>query len=50
MFYGLATNEAYWKQRINLFIALAPAVNLTNSNICKNKYPLLIKMDKLLEN
>ena len=29
MFYGLATNEEYFKDKINSFIALAPAVKLT---------------------
>ena len=31
MFYGLAKNEDYFKDRINLFIALAPCVKITNS-------------------
>jgi hypothetical protein len=31
MFYGLATNHDFWKERINLFVALAPVVNLSNT-------------------
>ena len=31
MFYGLATNEEYFKDRVNVFIALAPAVKITNA-------------------
>lgn len=28
MFYALAINSDFWKQRVNLFVALAPVVNL----------------------
>ena len=31
MFYGLAENESWFKERINLFVALAPAVKITNT-------------------
>jgi hypothetical protein len=31
MFYALATNEKYFKDKINLFIALAPVVRLDNA-------------------
>lgn len=31
MFYGLATDHDFWVDRINLFIALAPVVNLSNT-------------------
>lgn len=32
MFYGLATNHDYWVDKINLFVALAPVVNLSNTD------------------
>ena len=32
MFYALATNPEFWKKRLNLFVALAPVVNLKNSD------------------
>ena len=32
MFYGLATNEDYFKDALNLFVALAPAVKMDQSN------------------
>lgn len=37
MFYALATNHEYWKEKINLFVALAPVVNLkgTDSTLIK---------------
>jgi hypothetical protein len=31
MFYALATNEDYLKDRINLFVALAPVLRLGNT-------------------
>ncbi len=33
MFYALASNSEYMKKRINLFVALAPAVMLHNSKV-----------------
>jgi len=35
MFYGLATNGEYFRKRINLFVALAPAVLLHNSKLAE---------------
>lgn len=32
MFYGLATDHDFWEERINLFVALAPVVNLSNTD------------------
>ena len=32
MFYALATNAEYWKNKINLFVALAPVVNMANTD------------------
>lgn len=31
MFYALATDPDYWVDRVNLFVALAPVVNLSNT-------------------
>ena len=31
MFYGLSTNCDFWTERINLFVALAPVVDLSNT-------------------
>ena len=30
MFYGISDNEAFWKQRLNLYVALAPVTRLNN--------------------
>ena len=38
MFYALATNNDYWKDRINLFIALAPVVNLAATDSTLIRY------------
>lgn len=47
MFYGLAENEKWFKERINLFVALAPCVKITNS---KSSYiQILAKMEGVLE-
>ena len=32
MFYGLATNEDFFAETVNLFIALAPVIRLNNSH------------------
>ena len=48
MFYGLATNENYFKDRLNLFVALAPAVILDNSQTANLLY-ILAKFDWFLE-
>ena len=32
MFYALATDGDYWESRLNLFVALAPVVNLSNTD------------------
>ena len=32
MFYALTTNLEYWKDKINLFVALAPVVNLKGTD------------------
>jgi hypothetical protein len=31
MFYGLSTNEKFFNDRVNIFVALAPCVSLENS-------------------
>jgi pimeloyl-ACP methyl ester carboxylesterase len=33
MFYAMATNAEYFKKRLNLFVALAPAIILHNSQL-----------------
>jgi len=33
MFYGLATNEKYFKDKVNLFVALAPVIRLDNAQL-----------------
>lgn len=38
MFYALATNNEYWKKKINLFVALAPVVNLANTDSTMIKF------------
>jgi hypothetical protein len=48
MFYALATNEAFFKDRINLFVALAPAVRLDSSPLV-NLLSFLAKFDWFLE-
>lgn len=48
MFYGLASNEAFFKERINLFVALAPVVRLDNSQLCHN-LNVLTRFDRMLE-
>jgi hypothetical protein len=30
MFYGIANNEAFWKERLSIFVALAPVTRLNN--------------------
>jgi hypothetical protein len=32
MFFALATENDYWKSRINLFVALAPVVTLSKTD------------------
>jgi hypothetical protein len=32
MFYALATNEEFLANKVNLFVALAPVIRLTNSH------------------
>ena len=53
MFYGLATNEDYFKEKINCFIALAPAVKLTKCTtdaiqILSKNEEILVKTAALL--
>ena len=48
MFYGLATNENYLKDRVNLFVALAPVVRLDNS-FALNLFNYLAKVDWFIE-
>ena len=48
MFYALATNEEFFKERINLFVALAPAVRLDSSPLA-NLLTFLAKFDWFLE-
>ena len=48
MFYGLASNEEFFKDRINLFVALAPAVRLDSSPLA-NLLSFLAKFDWFLE-
>ena len=48
MFYGLATNEDYFKDALNLFVALAPAVRMDRSNTA-NLLNVLAKFDWFLE-
>jgi hypothetical protein len=31
MFFALATEHDFWMKKINLFVALAPVVNLSNT-------------------
>lgn len=38
MFYALATNNEFWKDKINLFVALAPVVNLAATDSTLIKY------------
>ena len=38
MFYALATNNEYWKDKINLFVALAPVVDLASTDSTLIKY------------
>ncbi len=33
MFHGLATKEDFWKERINVFIALAPVIRANKNNL-----------------
>lgn len=35
MFYAISDDEAFWKQRLNLYIALAPVTKLDN---CKSAF------------
>jgi len=46
MFYALATNHDFWKNKINLFVALAPVVNLANTDSKMLKF--LAKLDSVL--
>jgi hypothetical protein len=46
MFYGLSKMEDYFKDSLNLFVALAPCVKLSNTKSKRIKY--LSKYDKLL--
>lgn len=48
MFYGLATNEEFFKDRVNLFVALAPAVRIDHSPLA-NLLSFLAKFDWFLE-
>lgn len=48
MFYSMATNEKWLKERVNLFIALAPAVYIKNSRIA-NLFSFLAKFEWFLE-
>jgi len=43
MFYALATNAEYWKSKINLFVALAPVVNMGNTDSTMIKF--MAKLD-----
>ena len=48
MFYGLATNEDYFKDRINLFVALAPCARMDHGNLI-NIFSILAKFEWFLE-
>ena len=48
MFYGLATNEEYFKERINLFVALAPVVKMDKAPLI-NLLSFLAKFEWFLE-
>jgi hypothetical protein len=48
LFYGLATNEEYFKERINLFVALAPAVRMDRSPVT-NLFSFLVKFEWFVE-
>lgn len=48
MFYGLATNEQYFKDKVNLFVALAPVIRLDNAQL-PNFLSFLSKFQKFLE-
>lgn len=47
MFYGLAENENWFKERINLFVALAPVVKITNTK--SKAIRLLSKFEGVLD-
>ena len=47
MFYALATHHEFWKKRLNLFVALAPVVNLSNSDSLFFKFISKTKLDSL---
>lgn len=38
MFYALSVNQDFWKERLNLFVALAPVTNLANTRSDLFKY------------
>jgi hypothetical protein len=46
MFYALATDPDYWEDRVNLFVALAPVVNLSNTESTLLKF--IARMDGIL--
>jgi hypothetical protein len=46
MFHGLATKEDFWKERINVFIALAPVIRANKNNLL---FKIGSKAEKFLE-
>ena len=48
MFYALATNENYFKDTVNLFVALAPAIRLDKAGLI-NSLNILARFDRQLE-
>jgi hypothetical protein len=47
LFYGLTKDEKYFKDRLNLFVALAPATKITNS--ASQHLRFLSKFEQFLE-
>ena len=45
MFYALATNHDFWQERLNLFVALAPVVNLRNAQVSLLRVASTLKVD-----
>ena len=46
MFFALATEHDYWMKKINLFVALAPVVKLSNTQAVLIKWAA--KLDRFL--
>ena len=49
MFYALANNSEYMKKRLNLFVALAPAVMLHNSKV-SNLLNFFVNLEGFIDN